>query len=828
MWLLTCEGNLFENKRIWLRPGSTHLLGRTTGRSEAGERIQYIDHKSVSRKHLTIEIAPTQSGDSSKLHVRSNIKLKDGSKTGTTLNGEKFSQETRLLGEKKYTFKLGHYEHLFHLWWHPVTLSFTSSSKKAKGDPIAALREKLDQTDIKLITEYVTNETTHAIAKKRNTPPTLQALLQARWVVTDGFADALATAVVRGGPNGTSALEEGFDSNWPDEKVFIVPAASEPNPRPNEFLKPNQERAEVFQDFIFIFLSQGQYDTLLPVLTSGGGKALLWEWHLGESKVVDLVDYVKEVAGHKGSKQFQLSQQSGRGGVVAVRLNDGSDAWRVFSRALDLALDQRSIEQNEFLDAILTMDASGLQTQLRESPESSMPNAGTGTAASRPQRQAVERTQRAATVPDSPSPAPRPPASAQPVTEEPQPDQQAEQTSTAARRRQRRIITQSRFKGFDDFDPSQFSKPASQSPEPWSDNRGASQAPSVQGMDIDEQEPPQAPRTQQNSRKRPAPTQEEEEEAMYANVATAHTALKRQKTAAALDGGTGSKSSGGPEQDATPKVPKPKKKAKEMDVMAEVQARKQKEEEKRQQDEEYLREALQGIDISKMKDLAKVEEMAVPTRERPMRRANDDGRSERWDPAWNGRKNFKAFRPQGQRGDGPRLQRVIVPLEEVPRKGHGIGDEYWLNTSTSTSKSKSKSQSQSQSQSVRQGASRSQRAGGGGGDDDEDTARFRRRIQSSRQEDEENAAADEVLPEEIAGHARDQELEAAANSTPSQTFGTESQRKAAGKRPAAQQGSGAPPAKKSRQSRLAAPTQREVVNVDDDDDDALKFRRRKR
>ena len=67
MWLLTCDGELFGGKRLWLRPGSTHLLGRTSGRSETGERRRYIDHKSVSRKHLTIQVGHVTPGDSSKL-----------------------------------------------------------------------------------------------------------------------------------------------------------------------------------------------------------------------------------------------------------------------------------------------------------------------------------------------------------------------------------------------------------------------------------------------------------------------------------------------------------------------------------------------------------------------------------------------------------------------------------------------------------------------------------------------------------------------------------------------------------------------------------------
>ena len=260
-------------------------------------------------------------------------------------------------------------------------------------------------------------------------------------------------------------------------------------------------------------------------------------------------------------------------------------------------------------------------------------------------------------------------------------------------------------------------------------------------------------------------------------------------------------------------------------MKAEMQARRQREEEARRRDEETLRTATNDLTIEEMQNLVAVEEMDVPVRGPSARTRGSEsgGRSERWDPAWNGRKNFKKFRPKGQRGEeAPRLPRVIVALEEVPRKGHGIGEEYWLNSRTTGS---SKSKSQSQSQSVRQGTSRSQAAAAA---DEDDGTSFRRRTQPSRGLEEEDAPMDDIIPDEIAGRPRDPEIEAMANanSTPSQTMQTESQRKTSGKRAAAQPAAGAPATKKAKQSK--ATTRSETVNLDDDDDDALKFRRRRR
>ncbi|KAK5126570.1 hypothetical protein LTR85_009504 [Meristemomyces frigidus] len=815
MWTLSCDGELFGGKRLWLRPGSTHLLGRTSGRPESGERIRFINHKSVSRKHLIIRVGDVDPSDASRLHKRTSISLEDGSKVGTTLNDERITKATKTLdgSKREYVIRLGHYEDVFHLVWQPVTLTFASAGKKGKADAQAA-QKLLGDTGAKLVTEYVSNETTHVVGRKRNSPLVLQGLLQARWVVTTDWVDALGLAVRRDGtdangdPKG-SLLEEDFDGNWPKEDAFIIPVGAEPQPRPEDLLKPKLERAEVFQDFIFVFLAQSQFDSLMPVVTTGGGKAVLWEAG-NQSSVEELAEYVREIAGKKGNSDFRLSQQTGRGGVVVVRIFERSDDWtKDFLEKVDRALDQRSIEQSGLLDPILTLGTSSLRQELPESQS----EAGGSMRAPMSQPQSVPRREQSVVDP----PEEEAQAEQSPTNAQPEQEQQPAEESMATRRR-RRVVYQSRYKDFDDPDPSQYTRHGSPSPEPSAPSvREPSQAPSVQDMDVDE--PSQSMRTQQSTRKRPAPVEEpEEEEDIYASMLPGQAALKRRKTEAARNGDNNSFSKAAIEADraAVETASKVKKrKEKQVDVKAELKARRDREEEQRRKDDESLREQMQGVDISELRNLAVIEEMEVPVRERPSREANAAGRSERWDPAWNGRKNFKKFRPQGSQKGVLRLQRVIVALEEVPRKGHGIGDEYWLTPTAASGKGKSKSQSQSQS--VRAGPS---------SEDTGDVARFRRRVQKSREEDAEEADRDEVLPAEIAGHARDPGLEALANGTQTQTMGTDSQRKAAGKRPATQQGG--EPAKKARQTTLPARNTNVVNLEEDDDDDGLKFKRRRR
>ncbi|KAM0717702.1 hypothetical protein Q7P37_007554 [Cladosporium fusiforme] len=818
MWLLTCDGDLFGGQPIWLRPGSGHLLGRTSGRAEGGEVVRYINHKSVSRKHAIIHVGQVKPGDSAHLLTRSEVKITDGSKVGTYINGEKISQTTKILDKPEYTIKLGNYEHTFHLKWQPVVLTFSSlpKSAKARSDPLEAQRRELEQADVKLVTEYITNKTTHVIGKRRNIPLGLQALVQGRWLVTDSFVGALAKVTTRPGPDTSGnerpcPLEEDFTGNWPEEYDHVPAAGKEPNPKANEYLRPNPQRAEVFAHLTFIFLSQAQYDLLMPVVTSGSGKALLWDVEVGVSKADGLVDYVKEVAGLKRNGASRLSQTTGKSGIIVVRLQDREEQWTSsFLTSVELALEQRSMEQNQFLDAILSNDASELRKPLgRESQSQAADSLHVSRTSERASPRARDQSEPVRRSVEVPTP--------EPVPDQTQPKSQqsagpTETMQSTTRRKPRRLVTESRFKGFEEVDPSQFTRPESDSPEP------SQAAPDLENMQVDE--PAQVEPTQQTSRKRPAPVGDDDDGlgALMDDMLQGAAAMKKRKLQGKNNGEKGSaKATPEPERSAITSK-KLAKKTKQMDVRAELEARREQEDEERRKEEEKLRQDLENVDISGVH--AKVESYELPQRQPPRRSQQDDaGPSDRWDPAWNGRKNFKRFQRKGQSNEGPRLQRVMVSLEEVPRKGHGIGDEYWLqptNTSTKSAASKSSRQTQTQTQTQSQTPHEN-------GDDD--PARFRRRIQNSRREDEE---ANEMLffPDEMpAGQSsRNSSLRTAFNATPSQTAGTESQRRATGKRPATQQDGPAP--KKVKQSRPAPA--REVVTVDDDDDDGLKFRRRRR
>lgn len=122
----------------------------------------------------------------------------------------------------------------------------------------------------------------------------------------------------------------------------------------------------MFQGYTFVFYERLQYETLLAVVTDGGGKAVFEEVFPDHSTVEDFVRSVKGVAGEKGLGEFEDGSEGK--GVVIVKYNpakgDGVGWWANFSTQVALYLDHRLIEQREFLDAILGADASVLRKSL--------------------------------------------------------------------------------------------------------------------------------------------------------------------------------------------------------------------------------------------------------------------------------------------------------------------------------------------------------------------------------------------------------------------------------------------------------------------------------
>lgn len=525
--------------------------------------------------------------------------------------------------------------------WEPVVLTLSASSKQVRGeDPLAHVRSRLEDLDIKTTMDYIVDHTTHVVQRKRNTAKGLQALVNGKYIVDDSYIDALVYAATPGDLENDESLcplETDFESAWPDPNEHLPPPGKEPTERPATAFAPNSGRLNVFEGYTFIFGDLAQFENLQGPINNGQGKALFYQVEDGVTTAADIVRFMKKAAGRKGVG----SERHSSGGVVLVRFRSKGDLeqWSIeVGNEVALMTDQRVIEQREFLDAILGNDASPLCRTLPTEEGSSQISAST------PAIEAEQTNQRAiSVVSESASP----------------PDPQPSQPSTARAKNPRVRAYISKMKTFDDgFDMESVPVYA---PEEEDTNIN-----STQTMDIESQAPSQA--TQ------PLDTvKEEPEEDSVADLLPGARAMKRRRAEMTRHH---------PEGEAVaPESEAPKRKRPKLDVLEAARKHREDEEQQRKAEDDSHPADVSGVDVDQLKNLAVVEEMELPVRNAP---AREEETLDRWDDQWNGRKNFKKFRRKGEPRSRARIQTVIVPLEEVTRKDYGIGDHYWGSNSAET------------------------------------------------------------------------------------------------------------------------------------------------
>ncbi|KAF7853943.1 hypothetical protein EAF04_010609 [Stromatinia cepivora] len=692
MWTIENDGEFFDGKKRWLVPGKKYLFGRTV--SEDGQFA--IADKSVSRQHLTIEVGTVGPNDCENTKSRSKITLSDlNTKVGTTVNGEQIKGKGGYeLSSDVNEICIGKYKNLFRITWYPVVLSFSFSSKELKAKPLEALYATFGPLDIKVLTEYERDATTHVVVKKRNTAKGLRALINGKYIVdNDPFIKAIVDATTPG-PDGTR-LEADFKGNFPDAAQYLPERGSEPTDEPATAYAPDPSRETMFDGYTFVFYDKAQFETLLAPITDGRGKALFREVTPLQTPVDDFVRYVKNVAGEKGVGEFEDGSE-GKGVVVVgfyPTKGDGVEWFQDFARQVALNLDQRLIVQSEFLDAILKKDASLLRRPLE------VEMSGVGAPASIPATNTNASRTEEVTSKSNPVAAPNSSPVAPFNTTPPGasitasiPKDAVSQDTQFRRGRSRRAVT-SRFSGFDDDDDDDDPPPAPASlapipeppmvveQEPPEESQGlfVSQDPNREpdsyrafSQSVEPEEPSQSTRATRSSRKRPASPIAQEKSYMDSFAPTT-ASFKRQRRERG-------EPTPPPQLKKEVVVPEPvqKKEKKEVDILALAGQQRERAEAAARAEEESLKQVVSTIDVEEMRRLTIVEDMEVKRSKPAPKTTTHVDESERWDDKWNGRKNFKKFRRRGAE-DGPvrARARVIVPLEEVKKKDHGIGDDNW-------------------------------------------------------------------------------------------------------------------------------------------------------
>ncbi|KAI5467562.1 hypothetical protein BGZ63DRAFT_371565 [Mariannaea sp. PMI_226] len=666
MWLLESP-EAFQNRRLWLRPGKTYLFGRTV--AEPGQLA--ISHNTISRKHLTITIDRVEEGQAYHPTSRSALTIEDlATKIGTVVNGKKIKGKKVVVENESAEFTMGKSPHKFRITWNPVVFSFSFTKKELQNQPLNQLQEKFEQLDIKLLTDY-TKSTTHVVSKKRNTAKGLQALINGRYIVSESFLDAIveASAVPTDG-DGTesSLLENDFEAHWPDAMQHLPPPGGEPVQHPDSTYLPDSDRNDVFEGYTFIFYDKSQYDNLLAPITSGSGKALLGDVEPNKTGVDEFVQYVKNVAGEKGLGAFDDGSEGK--GVVLVRYVPSKGtfvSWYAeFFTAVSLRLDHRPIEQSEFLEAILIKDASILRRPLEvESEPSTQEPAADALPNPIPEGQNRDREFEA------------------PI----------EESDPVPRKFRARRTVKRRFAGFDDdADVDMDNAPAAppqglESHLPVEEEGGlfVSQEPDAPSP---LEESSNNTRTQ---RKRHASSLPEDD--LMDGMAPAAAKFKKQRLEMGEDLDAPS-----PEPEKPVKIPETKKKIKkEFDILAIAAQNREQEEARARAEKEDLANLPDDVDLSEIRRLNIVEEMEVRVSVLQSRTREEDIASGRWNPKWNGMKNFKRFRSRGEVAGRP-LAKVIVPLTEVKNKEFGVGDDYWLEDEEIQQRKKQASQPSGESQ----------------------------------------------------------------------------------------------------------------------------------
>jgi hypothetical protein len=167
MWILSSDGDFFQGVlwcRLWSFRAFTDSLDREERMAPPGKKVSIwsdkgrrryvanrarsrvallifiwwlvrhaIQNASISRKHLVIEVSSVKPGDGvrsstyrpnrvlfkltvkkSRLHTKSELTVSDqGTKCGTTVDGEQIKRKSKTLSGNEHTIRLGKYQHAF-------------------------------------------------------------------------------------------------------------------------------------------------------------------------------------------------------------------------------------------------------------------------------------------------------------------------------------------------------------------------------------------------------------------------------------------------------------------------------------------------------------------------------------------------------------------------------------------------------------------------------------------------------------------------------------------------------------------------------------------
>ncbi|KTW26809.1 uncharacterized protein T551_03271 [Pneumocystis jirovecii RU7] len=315
MWVLESNSDELNGVRRYLRPGKEYLVGRAKYITDIT-----IESKTVSKIHAKFVVGNVEKGSSLLLDEKIPIYVVDlGSKFGTTIDNVQLMNASKKCDQGSQEIIFAKCQGKFRLFWNPVV--FTLSGIKLKD-----IQPLVEVYGIKISKKY-SEKTTHVISKQRNTAKNLQALIYGVFVVTTSYVNELIETI--------SLIELDFDHGFPNPQKHIPPdniystidACSE------DFM-PNNKRKYLFQGLTFIFFDEKQYFNLSPPVNSASGKAVFCK---NTSNV----------------EQIILFMQNHSNAIAVLPLKD-SYYINIASKRTKINL----INQDDFLEPILKLDLS--------------------------------------------------------------------------------------------------------------------------------------------------------------------------------------------------------------------------------------------------------------------------------------------------------------------------------------------------------------------------------------------------------------------------------------------------------------------------------------
>uniref|UniRef100_A0A8C5PT90 Nibrin n=1 Tax=Leptobrachium leishanense TaxID=445787 RepID=A0A8C5PT90_9ANUR len=264
LWITLLVFSLFTGDPYNFLTGTEYVVGRKNC------AILIQDDQSISRAHAVLSVKHSRS-NLSQPHIIPILTIKDSSKYGTFINGEKMenSQPMDLKWGDKVTF--GVFNSKYRVEYEPLVVS----SSCLNGPEKESLNQALLQLGGHVLGNW-TGKCTHLVMSSvKITIKTICALICCRPIVLPEYFNEQLKCIQQ------KTQPAGSENNF-------LPSIDEPSLKSRSVdLSANENRKKIFKDKVFLFLNAKQLKKLSPAVTLGGGEAKLLKEDFNDQSVLE-------------------------------------------------------------------------------------------------------------------------------------------------------------------------------------------------------------------------------------------------------------------------------------------------------------------------------------------------------------------------------------------------------------------------------------------------------------------------------------------------------------------------------------------------------------